>query len=822
MRICLLISFLFITQFSIAQLPEYQGSATKKWDLLHTKLYVSPNWDNEQLNGKAILQIKPHFYSQNEVTFDAKGFEVKGISYNSKSVEFSYDGLKLVVPFGKMLNRRDTVEIIIDYVAKPNELEVGGSEAITQDKGLYFVDPKTPKRQLWTQGETQANSCWFPTFDTPNENHTQDIFLRVDKTLTTLSNGELIEKIIHGDNTRTDHWQMKKPHAVYLTMIAAGNFVKTVDSTFNDFEVSYYLEPEYAENALAIFGRTPQMICHFEELLGVKYPWEKYSQIAVREFVSGAMENTTATVHGDFVVKSPNQLVDNNDDAVIAHELFHHWFGDLVTTESWANLPLNESFADYSEYLWASHFYGEEAGEWTAIQAMENYLVEAKTKQEPLIRYFYNDREDMFDSHSYAKGGRVLHMLRRYVGDEAFFTSLNVYLKANAFKTAEIHNLRMAFEEVTGEDLNWFFNQWFLTAGHARLDVEDYYKNGKLTLEIDQTIDSVNAKIYHLPLDVLIGFSDGKTIYKKVYLKDESQVFSFEMDEAPTYVLIDPKGELVGEINHPKKSEMLISQYRNCPTVSGRFKALQLLTYAPETDELYVKELLSDSAVRKLVLEATKDSFWGLRDMAVQRLFDYDGEGFLEVEKELQLVIKADKNANVRADAILAMKNFLNPQNDILFRAALRDTSYAVRGAALEALLVNNPPDAAELVKVFEDVRDVNIFASVANYYAEEAKPERLSWFTGRLKELGNTELYQVMGIFGTYLIQSDAEIQLGALPFLNDMAINKPQWFLRYAAVQAMLLIGDLPETKAALKSVFEAETDQRLKDVYLNYQLD
>jgi aminopeptidase N len=822
MRICLLISFLFITRFLSAQLPEYQGSATKKWDLLHTKLYVSPNWENEQLNGKATLQIKPHFYSQNEVAFDAKGFEIKAVSYNSKSIEFLYDGLKLVVPFDKVLTRRDTVEIIIDYVAKPNELEVGRSESITQDKGLYFVDPQTPKRQLWTQGETQANSCWFPTFDTPNEKHTQDIYLRVDKTLTTLSNGELIEEITHDDNTRTDHWQMKKPHAVYLTMIAVGNFVKIIDPTFNDFEVSYYLEPEYAQNALAIFGRTPQMIRHFEQLLGVKYPWEKYSQIAVREFVSGAMENTTATIHGDFVVKNQNQLVDNNDDAVIAHELFHHWFGDLVTTESWANLPLNESFADYSEYLWSSHFYGEESGEWTAIQAMENYLVEAKTKQEPLIRYFYNDREDMFDSHSYAKGGRVLHMLRRYVGDEAFFASLNVYLKANAFKTAEIHNLRMAFEEVTGEDLNWFFNQWFLTAGHARLDVEDYYKNGKLTLEIDQVIDSVNTTIYHLPLDVLIGFPDGKTMYKKIDLKEESQVFSFELNKSPAYILIDPKGELVGEINHPKKSEILMSQYRNCPMVSGRFKALQLLTYAPETDELYVKEPLSDSSVRKLVLEATKDTFWGLRDMAVQRLFDYDGEGFLEVEKELQLVIKADENANVRADAILAMKNFLNPQNDILFRAALRDTSYVVRGAALEALLVNNPPDAAELVKAFEDVRDVNIFASVANYYAEEAKPERLPWFTGRLRELGNTELYQVMGIFGTYLIQSDANIQLDALPFLNDMATNKPQWFLRYAAVQAMLLIGDLPETKIALKSVFEAETDQRLKDVYVNYQFD
>ncbi|MDP5120172.1 MAG: peptidase M1 [Spirosomaceae bacterium] len=819
MRIRLLILLLLVTSFSIAQLPEYQGSTKKTWDLIHTTLYVSPNWANEQLNGKAILTLKPHFYPQNEVTLDAKGFDVKAVTYNSKSIEFSYDGSKLSVPFSVTFTRNDTVSIAIEYVAKPNELKVGGSEAILQDKGLYFVDATTPKKQLWTQGETQANSCWFPTFDAPNEKHTQDIYLRVDASLITLSNGELIEKITHDDNTRTDHWQMKKPHAVYLTMIAAGNFVKTVEPNFKDFEVSYYLEPEFAENALAIFGRTPQMISYFENLLGVKYPWEKYSQIAVREFVSGAMENTTATIHGDFVVKNPNQLVDNNDDAVIAHELFHHWFGDLVTTESWSNLPLNESFADYSEYLWASHFYGEEAGEWTAIQAMENYLAEAKNKQEPLIRFYYNDREDMFDSHSYAKGGRVLQMLRRYVGDEAFFASLHVYLKNNAFKNAEIHNLRMAFEEVTGEDLNWFFNQWFLTAGHARLDVEDYYKKGTLTIEIDQVVDSVNATIYRLPLEVLIGFEDGKTVSRKIDLTKEGQVFNFTMDKAPTFVLIDPKGELVGEINHPKSNGVLMSQYRNSSTVSGRLKALEALTFAPETDELYAKPPLTDPEVRKLVLEATRDSFWGLRDFAVQQLFDYDGEGFLDVEKELQFVIKNDKNANVRADAILAMKNFLNPQNDILFRAALRDTSYAVRGAALEALLVNKPPDAAELVAAFEQIKDVNIFASVASFYAEQADPERLSWFIKRLSEQGNTELYQVMGIFGTYLIQSNTEIQLAALPFLKDMALNKPQWYLRYAAAQSMLLISDLPETQAALKEVIKAETDERLKEAYANY---
>lgn len=823
MRITALLLLTFLTATSYAQESDYQGSNTRKWDLVHTKLYVSPDWTTQQLNGKAILTIRPYFYVQDKVVFDAKGFDVASVSASGQSLEFTYDGQRLTIPLLRSYTRTDTLKLVIDYVAKPNDLEVKGSDAITADKGLYFVDPLTKNKQLWTQGETQANSCWFPTFDTPNEKHLQDIYLRVDSTLTTLSNGQLIEKILHDDGTRTDHWQMQKPHAVYLTMIAAGNFVKTVDPNFTDFEVSYYLEPAYAANALAIFGRTPKMIRYFEEILGVKYPWEKYAQIAVREFVSGAMENTTATVHGDFVIKSPNQLVDNSDDAVIAHELFHHWFGNLVTTESWSNLPLNESFADYSEYLWASHFYGEEPGEWTALLAMESYLEEAKIKQEPLIRYHYEDREDMFDSHSYAKGGRVLHMLRRYVGDVAFFQALHVYLTSNEFKTVEIHNLRMAFEEVTGEDLNWFFDQWFLAPGHARLDVEDYFKDGKLMLEIDQILDSVNNQLYRLPLEVLIGTPDGKTRMEKIELTKESQVFSFAIDQKPTFVLIDPRGELVGEIYHPKSDSALLAQYHGAATVNGRLQALRTLTYAAEaTEEVFVKEPLTDKAIRTLVIEATKDSFWGLRDVAVQRLFDYDGEDFLEVEKALQSVIKTDNNANVRADAILAMKNFLNPQNDILFRAALKDTSYLVRGAALEALLVNNPPDATELVKDFDNINDVNIFASLASYYAEEANPTRLSWFIERLSALDNTELYQVMGIFGTYLIQSDAEIQRASLPFLKDMAINKPQWYLRYAAVQAMLLISDLSETTAALKQVFKEEKDERLKDVYANYQLD
>lgn len=822
MKAIALVFFLFLPFISDAQsTPNYQASTQRKWDLLHTKLELTPDWQKQQLLGQATLTIKPHFYPQKEILLNAKSFVIQSVKLLGSGVEYTYDGNVLSISLLKEYARTDTLKIDISYLAKPNEIQAKGSEAITLDKGLYFVGVGSETQQLWTQGETQANSCWFPTFDTPNEKHTQDIYLRVDTTLTTLSNGELVEKILHNNGTRTDHWQMKQPHSVYLTMIAAGNFIKTTDPTFTDFEVSYYLEPNYAPYAQEIFGRTPEMILYFEQLLGVKYPWSKYSQIAVREFVSGAMENTTATVHGDFVMKTPNQLVDNNDDGVIAHELFHHWFGDLVTAESWANLPLNESFADYSEYLWASHFYGQDAGDWVALKAMENYLLEAQTKQVPLIRYSYADKEEMFDSHSYAKGGRILHMLRRQIGDEAFFTALTNYLQTNAYKNTEVHNLRMAFEEVTGQDLNWFFNQWFLAAGHPRLEVEHYYKKGKLTIEIDQKIDSVNALLYELPVEIMIGTADGNVV-KKEFLTTENAVYTYDLKSQPLFVLIDPRGELVGEINHPKTNEELINQYQKTPEISGRIKALERIAFTPETDELYSQNPLQKKAIRELVIEATKDTFWGVRDAAVQKLFDYDGEGFLDVEKALQFVIKTDKNANVRADAILAMKNFLNPQNDILFRAALSDTSFAVRGAALEALLVNNPPDAAELVLKFESINDINIFASVASFYADQANPSRLSWFMERFRKLGDTELYQVMGILGTYLIKSERDTQLQALPFLEHMATANKQWFLRYSAVQTLLLVADLPETKASLKKAFATETDERLKSIYKNYTFE
>ena len=244
--------------------------------------------------------------------------------------------------------------------------------------------------------------------------------------------------------------------------------------------------------------------------MGVNYPWDKYSQIIVRDYVSGAMENTSAVIHGEFVYADERKYLDETHEDIIAHELFHHWFGDLVTCESWAQLPLNESFATYGEYLWLEHRYGKDEADDHLHQDLKSYLAESTSKQVDLIRFDYEAPGDMFDSHSYAKGGRILHLLRNYLGDDFFFAGLQHYLESYRNQAVEIHQLRMSFEQVSGEDLNWFFNQWFLSSGHPDLKIEHWEKDGKLSVKVLQLQDPNYSPIYKLPLAIDIYTANGK------------------------------------------------------------------------------------------------------------------------------------------------------------------------------------------------------------------------------------------------------------------------------------------------------------------------
>lgn len=365
MKQLLLLMFVLVSGVSASAQQQTDSSWKKLYretaplinDLVHTKLAVNFDYDKAYMNGKAWITLKPHFYPTDSLLLDAKGMEISNVSIvkgNSKlPLKYEYDDLQLNIRLDKSYTRTNKYTVYIEYIAKPNEYKGKGSKAITDAKGLYFINPKGEDKdkptQIWTQGETEATSVWCPIIDKPNQKTTQEIAMTVPAKYVTLSNGKLVSQKKNAGNTRTDTWRMDLPHAPYLFFMGVGDFAVIRDQ-YKGKEVSYYVEKEYAPVARKIFGNTPEMMKFFSRILAVEYPWNKYSQMVGRDYVSGAMENTTATLHQESAQQDARELVDGNIwENTIAHELFHQWFGDLVTSESWSNLTLNESFANYSE-----------------------------------------------------------------------------------------------------------------------------------------------------------------------------------------------------------------------------------------------------------------------------------------------------------------------------------------------------------------------------------------------------------------------------------------------------------------------------------------
>ena len=322
----------------------YRAAEPRPWDLLHTALDLSFDWTNQQARGVAHLTLTPLRLPQDQITLDAVGFLLHDVRIQdaTDTLEYSYDGYLLTLQLPGSVPVDSALMVTISYTARPEFIPAGGSAAIRSAKGLYFINPKgetrNKPRQIWTQGETQANSRWFPTFDQPNARCTQEVRLTVDTLFETLSNGLLIEQTDHGNGTRTDHWRMDLPHAPYLFMLAIGDYAVSRDS-WQGIPVEYYVEKPYAAHARAIFPDAPDQLSFFSNYTGVAYPWPKHSQVVVRDYVSGAMENTTGIIYGEFVQSTTRELIDERrNELICAHELAHHWFGDLVTCESWSNL----------------------------------------------------------------------------------------------------------------------------------------------------------------------------------------------------------------------------------------------------------------------------------------------------------------------------------------------------------------------------------------------------------------------------------------------------------------------------------------------------
>jgi aminopeptidase N len=789
----------------------FNPSRTRLHDLLHTKLRVSFDWDKQYLHGVAELTLKPYFYPQQQLVLDAKGFDIHSVNmmngFDGKELKYTYDGMKLTIDLGKSYTRNDKYVIEIDYTAKPNELALGGSDAITQDKGLYFINPKGEEpnkpRQIWTQGETEANSAWFPTIDSPNERMTQEIYITVDQKYTTLSNGTFVYSRKNANGTKTDYWKMEQPHAPYLTMMAIGEYAVIKDK-WRDLEVDYYVEPAYAKTAKKIFGNTPEMMEFFSKKLGVDYPWSKYSQVVVRDFVSGAMENTSASTFMEDVQLNERELLDKHWDGIIAHELFHQWFGNYVTTESWANLPLNEAFANYSEFLWTEYKYGADEAAYHHMEELEQYLDEAETKREPLIRYRYADREDMFDSHSYAKGGRVLHMLRKYVGDDAFFASLNRYLTQNKFSDVEVAELRMAFEDVTGEDLMWFFDQWFMSPGHPELKVSHTYQDGAIALQVWQQQDTLYQPVYRLPLKVAV-WENGKRTEHKIEINKAAQAFTLPAATTPQLVLFDSEQQLLGTVAHTKTAQELVFQFKNAETLLPKLEALDAL-----------KEELGQQEMAALLQEALRNEFWAIRNQALDLAGRMQGKNAEALESTVKQLAEKDKKGDVRAGAIMLLSEWGDDEYTQLYLNAMQDSSYKVAAAGILSYAMTDAPDVAKRLAAFEKETNEEIVLALASYYAVKGGPAKYDWFMKQTKGAKGAGLYYLLQSLGAFMAVNSEAYTPEAVAMLADYAQNHRLYYVRMSAFQALMVLSEKPEIVELLKEIRDNEQDKRLLELY------
>jgi aminopeptidase N len=761
-----------------AALKVYQASATKYWDLVHTGIDIRFHLTEKTADATAQLLLHPYYYSTDSVVLDAKSMLIKEVTdagSNPLPLTYTYDSLQLHIHLPKQYDRNDTLHLKITYTALPYAGKVGGSAAIREDRGLYFIntnheEPYLPV-QVWSQGETESNSHWFPTFDNPIFKSTFTITLHVPDSFKTISNGTLVQSVNEPDHFRADTWNQNLPISTYLAMIAVGDYAISKES-WRGKEVSYYVPQQYAAYGKDIFRYTPDMIEYLSNKLKVDYPWDKYSQVIGYQYVSGAMENVSASLFGAFNLKDTRQVADDNNDFIIVHELFHQWFGDYVTAESWSNLTLNESFADYSEHLWTAYKYGEDARGDYWMHGLGRYLGQSKYHDPPLLRFHYISREDMFDRISYSKGGLILHYLHVLAGDKAFFDALHLYLTQNAFQNGEVTQLRLAFEKVTGKDWNWFFNQWYYKGGHPNLDVNYVYDDARQQLKVIMTqVQPDSIGLYELPMKASI-ISNGHTVEINWTVSDKKDTFTIAYEHEQRPIVVPDAGHWIpGEWKDNKAPWQWYAQYKYSTDHISKRLALNALKALPKNDTCLLVYTM-----------ALQDKDPVLRSIAID-LYKYTDRLKLTTEWKnmLEKIAANDADPKTRAKALHALGDMGETDCINTYEAGISDSSYRVAADALYAL------DKVNHNRAVTFARDLHPENSKGNYLlyqsalviGTDGEPQDLAFFKDKTQHLFENERKAFLPTLKHYLTQAkDQSSYEAGIDFLKDYALKYTESF--------------------------------------------
>jgi aminopeptidase N len=536
------------------------------------------------------------------------------------------------------------------------------------------------------------------------------------------------------------------------------------------------------------------MMEFFSKALGVDFPWEKYSQVVVRDYPLGAMENSSATLLGEYVQKSPWQLIDDPNGTggtTIAHELFHQWFGDLVTCESWSNETLNESFAVFGEKYWNEKKYGKDDGDDKRYDELQAYLNNKTAMNQNLVPFYYSDSEGINGSNIYDKGGLVLHMMRNYLGDDAFFKGLGLYLKSRSFKSAEVQDLRLAMEEISGKDMNWFFNQWYYGAGHPILDITYNWDEATKTEQVFIT-QNQRGQIFQLPVAVDV-YAGGKTERHQVWLSQAKDTLTFKLTGKPDLVNVDAEKVLLAKKTDHKTMTELTYQYLHAPLYMDRLEAFQAAIDQPKSEES-----------KQLLMAALNDKYHGLRIKAIRSIKADDQDLLAATLPVLAGLAKNDPNYPVRAAAltVLGKANLLAYKN--LYLSSLTSPSYTVRAAALTALNTIAPEEAFKNAKELQLQAEGPVSSAIAGVYCTNGSEAEWPYIIAAFKEASvqekvNSAINSLPKIIGR---MTNSTYVAEGINSIRDLAITYKKWGI------SARLINSLDDIESQRKKLNDKES--------------
>jgi len=686
-----------------------QRTRDREVDIHHIKIDVSVNIEAGMVKGNVTHTFSPFSSSLDAFSLDAEDMTILRARLAGKDIGFNQANDKAYLTLNKSMSWEDTAKVRLDYTANPR-------------KGTYFIKPDEtyPEKplQAWTQGEDMDNHHWVPLYDYPNDKATFEVSLTVEKKFTALSNGELISVKNNKDGTHTWHWHEHFPMVSYLISYVIGEFEKVEDS-YNGIPVNYWVYEENKHEALRSFGLTTDMMKYFGNRTGIEYPYEKYDQVIIDDFMFGGMENITLTHNTDRTMFDEFAAPDVSSDGLVAHELAHQWFGDMLTTRNWAHAWLNEGFATFFSRKYRENKFGFDEGEYIRFGEINGYFGSNKKWRRSTVQHKFYESMDVFDGHIYAKGSLILNMLQDYIGEDAFWRFIQHYTKENQYKNVETPDLKKAIEETTGQNMDWFFKQWIYEPGFPEYNVTWKYnqRNKSVKLTVKQTQKSTN--IFKMPIQIQI---DDKL--KTVWIEDKEMVYEVPSEKRPKMVIFNAGMRIPCKLTFHKSISEWILQLEKGPHILDRIAAAKELS--TKKGRRIVETALLNSA--------KNDPFWGVRKEAVNAFAKLKSKNYAD---DLMALSEGQDN-RVRRAIWNALKNYKKDEkvSEFLQNVIETDNKYYSIADAFKALVVVDTAAARQKVDALLDTdshTDV-IRKSAITYFGSVVTDKNYD----RLKELVN------------------------------------------------------------------------------------